>query len=353
MISEKKLTIKDIAAMAGVAKSTVSEVINNNPKLRVSQRTFEKVRQIIEKHNYIPQDSARALSTRRTYQIGFLVSSKVTLGLSNSYFSTIESGVGEACKAQGYQMVVSTYDLSTIKDFVMPEKLRRRSIDGLVIAGAIDEAVLKLIEPLNIPYIVFGWLFNDNVLCFKQDYISTYVRIMEYLYGLNHRKVCFSYYYEISKKTYTAAFKKFNDSLAIKDFSLQYQLVNGDNEFENGRGIAEEWLKQPAGERYTAFCGNDQSCSGFLAEINRTSQNCPGEISIISGCDSALCEWNSQPITAVNQKSYESGYIAADLLISLLENRKSLAEVKDLLREQCKPLDLILRDTTGKAPSFK
>ena len=46
---EKNLTINDIAAMAGVAKSTVSEVINNNQKLRVSQKTFEKVRQIIEK----------------------------------------------------------------------------------------------------------------------------------------------------------------------------------------------------------------------------------------------------------------------------------------------------------------
>ncbi len=352
MMLEKKLTIKDIAAMAGVAKSTVSVVINNNLKSRISQKTFEKVRQIIEKYNYIPQDSARALSTRRTYQIGFLVSSKVTLGLSNSYFSTLESGIGEACKNQGYQMLVSTYDLSTIKGFVMPEKLRRRSVDGIVITGAVDNAVLKLIAQLNIPYIVCG-IFGDNTLCFQQDMVATYVRIMEYLYGLNHRRVCFSYYYEILKETYLAALEKFNDSLTAKDFSLDCQLARGDNEFENGRDIAMKWLKLPAGERFTAFCGNDQACCGFLAAVNRTSRKCPREISIISGCNTALCEWSPLPITAVNQKSYESGYIVADLLISLLENRKSISEVKDALRQQYKPLDLIIRNTTGKAPVFK
>ncbi len=350
---EKNLTINDIAAMAGVAKSTVSEVINNNQKLRVSQKTFEKVRQIIEKYNYIPQDSARALSTKRTYQIGFLVSSRVTLGLSNSYFSTIESGVSKACKEHGYQMVVSTYDLSTIKDFVMPEKLRRRSVDGIVIAGAIDQAVLKLIKLLNIPYIVFGWSDDDNVLSLKYDIVSTYVRIMEYLYGLNHRRICISYYYDTSKEDYLVALKKFNDSLTVKDFSLLCLPAVGDDEFENGRDFATEWLTLPAGERFTAFCGNDQSCCGFLAAINRASVKCPGEISIISGCNSALCQWNSQPVTAVNQKSYESGYIAADSLISLLDNKKSLAEVKEILRRQCKPLELIIRDTTGQAPVFK
>jgi len=350
---EKKITIKDIAAMSKVAKSTVSEVINNNRKARVSQKTFEKVQRIIEKYNYIPQGSAKALSTSRTYQIGFLVSSKITLGLSNSYYSTIEAGISKACNEHGYQMLVSTYDISTLQDFVIPSKLRNRSVDGVVVAGAVDKAVLKLIEKLNIPYIVFGWIDDDNALCFRHDIVTTYVNIMKYLYGLNHRRVCFSYYYDATREIYCAASTRFNASLTVKDFSLHCHVARGDNEFENGRELAVEWLKMPAEERFTAFCGNDQSCCGFLAEINRVSRKCPSEISIISGCDTILCEWNSLPITAVSYKTYENGYIATDLLISLIDNRKKISQVKEALAQQYKPLELVIRSTTGKAPAFQ
>ena len=60
----KRMTISDIARLAGVAPSTVSEVVNNDPKSRVSRKTFDKVRKVIDKYNYVPSPQARALITK-------------------------------------------------------------------------------------------------------------------------------------------------------------------------------------------------------------------------------------------------------------------------------------------------
>ncbi|MFZ7186399.1 trehalose operon repressor TreR [Avibacterium avium] len=67
----KKLTIKDIAALAGVGKSTVSRVLNQDSK--VSAETREKIQAIIQAHNFTPSQSARAMRGQGNPMIGIIV----------------------------------------------------------------------------------------------------------------------------------------------------------------------------------------------------------------------------------------------------------------------------------------
>ena len=71
--------------MPGFLKSSVSCVLNGRSK--VGAATRERIQSIIEKYNFEPRSSARALSTRKNYQMGFIISSNVTLGMANSYYS--------------------------------------------------------------------------------------------------------------------------------------------------------------------------------------------------------------------------------------------------------------------------
>jgi DNA-binding LacI/PurR family transcriptional regulator len=350
MLKEKKIiTIKEIAELAGVAKSTVSEVINNNQKSRVSAKTFAKVKHIIDKYNYVPQVSARALSNRRTYQIGYLVSSKVTLGLANAYFATIQAGVNEACQKFGYQMVVSTYDLSTIKNFVMPQKLMQRSVDALVIAGFADEEVLIQLKVLNIPYIIIGGEYDKDVLCLRSNMKATLGKILDYLSGLGHRSVCFGSSVEIALEQFKKVIRSYSEDI-IKAVLVTRK---GVDDFDIGINHAIWWLRSKQAERYTAFISNDQICAGFLSELIRNGIQCPKEISVIASSNTSLCEWNSLPISAAASLLEKHGFMACKLLIELLDNRKNTSEVKAALLEEYQPHELIIRSTTGEAPKLK
>jgi LacI family transcriptional regulator, galactose operon repressor len=349
MERNRVFTIKEIAAFAGVAKSTVSEVINDNPKSRVSAKTFTKVKRIIDKYNYVPQISARTLATRRTFQIGFLVSTKATLGLSNAYFATIQSGVSDACKERGYQMVVSTYDLSDIKNFVMPKKLSQRSVDALIVAGSVSQEVLNELQSLPIPFIVIGGEYSEDILCLRSDTPLTYFKMVDHLIKHGHRFICCGSSDKISHSDLEKGISRIPE-ITAEELRISYKLFHGGNEYINGVKLAEDWLHTPTAQRFTAFLANEQVCCGFLAELVSNGIKCPDEISIMSCSDTYLCAWNSIPISAASSPLAEFGILATDLLIDLLGGKKDICAVKAALQKVYRPYDLIIRKTTGPAP---
>jgi len=342
--AKRRLTIKDIAELAGVSRTAVSGILNQKP--RVCKAKQEKVLDIIRKYDYVPQVAARTLSTRRTYQIGYLVSAKATLGLANDYFATIQAGVGEACKKYGYQMVVSTYDLSSIKNFVMPEKLKQRSVDALVIAGIVNKDVLQLLKSLNIPYIIIDGKYTKNDLYLHSDMVSTYVKIIEYFASLGHKLLGF----DCSNETATNVFKQALKKTVNIEIKTTFIEQDGDNEFVVGVKHAQEWLKADSPKKYTAIVTNSQICAGFLSELLKNNIKCPEEISVMASSDTTLCAWNSLPISASSSLLEEHGFMATKLLIELLDKKKNFTEVKKALLKCHQPHELIIRTTTGEAP---
>ncbi|MCG4585412.1 LacI family transcriptional regulator, partial [Anaerosalibacter bizertensis] len=93
------LSIKDIAEIAGVGVSTVSRVLNDHPD--VGAKTREKVLEIIEEYNYIPNNSARNLKRSSTNNIGVLVK-----GIHNPFFSQMIKAVEEEINKKDYSMIL-------------------------------------------------------------------------------------------------------------------------------------------------------------------------------------------------------------------------------------------------------
>ena len=92
----KRLTMLDIADMAGVDKAVVSKVVNNAKTIPASREKVERVREIIRKYHYTPLSSAQSLATRCTRQIAFLLSDASEALLANPVFSNMRlpSGSG-------------------------------------------------------------------------------------------------------------------------------------------------------------------------------------------------------------------------------------------------------------------
>lgn len=357
----KRTTIADIARLAGVARSTVSGVLGARPdSIRVRDETRQRILKVAEDLDYVPENAARALSTGKTYHIGYLVSSSATLGLANSYFSTVLAGVQRACQEQGYNCTVSTYDLSNLEGFVMPSKLRRRCVDGVVIAGAVSSGVIELFMDKDIPFVLSG----DNtdfplqgILSVASDMAENWFKIFEHLTQLGHQRIAApslrtAHALQNAEKGLTRLRLSYPNSPVdlVCDHMVDQGLDLGEvNEFQAGQEAGREWLRQEPSIRPTAVVSNDQWCVGFLRSVLRGGARCPDDVSVVCVTDTTLTEMYNPAVTSLSLNLFENGRISAEVLLGLLDKSITRAEAIRRVLACRKSADLIVRESTGPA----
>lgn len=355
-----RTTIQDIANIAGVAKSTVSSVLSGrNSEIRVGERTRQRIMQIADEMNYTPQASARALSTGRTYQIGFLLSSKVTMGLANTYFSTIMVGVQNACQEQGYNCAVSTYDLSSVEHFVMPSKLRQRSVDGVVITGFVEAKIIEMFIERQIPFVMVGDATDfprQGMLVVARDMVSNWANILRHVSDLGHRRIMVpgleGERAEELVREGLARFRELNPTTTL-DVTTSPVVAEDADKFQLAYGHGETWAAADPATRPTAIVTHDQWCVAFISAVQRHGYSCPTDVSVISNSDTQLCQWFNPGITAVDMGLFECGHEAGELLIDQLEERSSLADAYRRAASSWTSGKLIVRGSTGVVPAME
>lgn len=125
-MENKKLTILDIARLSGVGKSTVSRVLNQDPK--VKPQTRERVEQVIAQHGFVPSKSARAMRSQSQQVVGIIVSR-----LDSSSENQAVRGMLETLYARGYDAVLMESKFSTAKVGEHLAVLERRGVDGIIL----------------------------------------------------------------------------------------------------------------------------------------------------------------------------------------------------------------------------
>lgn len=352
----KAVTLKMIADKVGVSKSTVSDVLRSRvAKVKVSDSTKEKIFQAVKELNYEPNAAARALVTGKTHNIGFLLSSKTNHGLANNYFSSIMSGVQCASIKRGYNCFVNCYDLSSVKEFVMPSKFRRRVVDGLIISGRIEEQILQMFIDSGLPFILVGENADfpvEGILSVARNLSIDWLTTFEYLYEQGHRHIAVGgIETHLGFERYENAVKEYRSKYPDRDIEFStYSCIDEscavmDVAYRQGS----DW-KTAAGHP-TAVVGHDQWCVGFMSGVIDAGYNCPDDISVVSSCDTTLCKWFRPAITAMGLPLYEGGMAAAEVLIDYIERKTNWVEANRRAATIWNDHELIVRESTGKACS--
>lgn len=346
MEKNKRITINDIATLAGVSKATVSEVINNDPKQRVNRKTFDRIQKIIEEYHYTPLPQARALSTSRTRQLGYLVSSSATLGLANSYYSLMLAGIEKACAEFEYRCSVSRFDLTSVTRFVMPPRLRQRNVDALIIAGILGETGSTL-NSLGIPITVIGNCEEPNLFRLDSDFVRSVREILRYLAQNGHRRILIPCAGALRQAEWLAA----RDGCPMAPELVFAPHFTELDEFTRGEKIGEMALFHPAFAGCTALVANDQVCAGFIQLLLRHGRSIPRDYSVVAGSDTELTQWAQIPVTALQSRNFEHGYLAARLMIALLEKHCTAEEVAAEYQACFTPDLLQIRASSGPVPA--
>ena len=127
-----KVTISDVAKLAGVSTATVSHTINNTRY--VSNETKEKVYSAIAELGYTPDASARSFRTGKKKTIGFIVPD-----ISNKFFATMIESVETYLSARGYHLIIANTKEDMDREETDIRLLSAGLVDGLLIASTIDD----------------------------------------------------------------------------------------------------------------------------------------------------------------------------------------------------------------------
>jgi DNA-binding LacI/PurR family transcriptional regulator len=344
------VTLKDIAEAVGVKKSTVSVVLNHrSTRIAVSDSTKNRIFSVARELGYHPNAAARALTTRRTGHIGFILSDTIAEAWANAYYAECLLGVEKGCHRKGYGLNISTYNLSNLETFVFPPKVGQRTVDGLILADFVQAGVLEMFRKFEIPFVCIGDDFElpgGGAPSVVTDCVSYMVLAFEHLARLGHKRIamhlpCRRRAQEWGEEIFSQARER--PSLAGCEWTplVTPQLVA---DYSVAPQVLDVWQAIPASKRPTALVGGYQVILGTLRELQRRGLRCPKDLSLISGFDLPACEFTTPSVTSVRQDMLGAGELAAGLLIDHLEDRKELENRRYFFK---RPATLLARESSG------
>ena len=308
----RKPTINDVARLAGVAKVTVSRVINDSEL--VTQKTRRNVMAAIEELNYAPDKQARGLASKRSFLLGLVYDNPNAL-----YVADIQRGVLSVCQQAGYELIMHPCDIENpgLRDEISQFALRAR-IDGLILLSPISqlEPLARHMREAQVPYVRISPNKIDAQarVVISNDKLGA-ERMTEYLVSHGHQSIGFITG-PASNLSAQQKLEGFRETMRKHGLALRKGLVEeGDNTFVSGVRAGKVLLH--SNDRPTAiFASNDDMALGVMKAAALQGIGVPEQLSVAGFDDSAVATVVWPDLTTVRQPAEYMGRIAAEKLLA-------------------------------------
>jgi DNA-binding LacI/PurR family transcriptional regulator len=347
-VSDTRLnTVYDVARAAGVSVATVSRVLNGYAK--VSPKTRERVLALISKSGFRPNVNARRLVQGRSGQICFLLSNRHVV---HSFHSRILMGVEDNCRSRNQHVVFTTLNYGPDESFpsgVIPRIISEDgSIDGLLIAGTNYPVLLRHLDSVRIPYVMFGnnlvtgslALPRKKAVSFDEDKGGEHAA--SFLIQLGHRHLTFVG--DLSKPWYQRRFEGFKRAMIAAGLPAACaDLREHSDYFELGKRALPIVLREHP--KTTAIVAqDDETACGVMDSLRRLGMRAPDDISIIGYDDITEIQYLHPALTTMRVPKEKIGWAMADELFRVIAGEHSRS-VSPLITTE-----LVIRDSCARAP---
>lgn len=312
------VSMKDIAAKCGVSVATVSKALNNHSD--ISDETKKMISDTAKSMGYFPNSSARALKTKRTYNLGVLFVDEGNSGLTHDYFANVLDSFKRCAEKNGYDITFINAQVRNNMTYL--EHSRYRGVDGVVIACVdfYDKDVIDLVNS-DLPIVTIDHVF-DNRISVVSDNIGGMRDLINFVYEKGHRKIAYIYGDNTAvTQNRVASYYNTMKSLDV-DVNDDYLC---ESSYRNPKKAA-EITKQLMTMKDRPTCiiyPDDYSCIGGLNAISELGLSVPRDVSV-AGYDGLYVSQIIDPkLTTVAQDTAEIGRVAAQELIKLIENPRS------------------------------
>ncbi len=313
-----RITINDIAKLAGVSKTTVSFFLNGKFD-KMSEETRKKLEDVIARTNYHPNTIARSLNYKQTYLIGVVIGD-----ITNSFANQIVKGIDDYSREHGYQMIVGSSGYLLENERKCITGMAAMGVDGFIVQPTVHFETMWKELGIHKPIAYFDspnqasnelWVKTNN---YEAVYDATDMMVKE---GYNQFVIVTADPYVL--QTRMERNRGFTDCLDLA--RIPYDVILADSR------TTAETLE----EKLTPYLNSDKStgifvCNNWLLDkvylvLRKYGHLIPEKIGVI-GFDSL--EWTelvSPSITTIVQPAYEEGEAAARILIDRIENKNEEA----------------------------
>ena len=313
------ISMKDIAKHCGVSVASVSKALNGYSD--ISEETRQLILKAASEMGYLPNSSARALKTKRTYNLGVLFVDEAMSGLTHDYFNHVLESFKRTSESRGYDITFTSGNLSG-RHLSYYEHCRYRGVDGVVIAciNFFTEEVRRLVQS-EIPVVTIDHVFDGRIAVLS-NIIQGMADLVSYILQKGHRKI--AYIHGEDSSVTRSRLGSFYHTLQKKriDVPDKYMPVIPYRDAE-AAAIATAELLDLEDPPTCILYPDDFSCFGGINAINERGLKIPDDVSVV-GYDGLRIARHFEPkITTIIQDTGRLGREAALKLISLIENPKS------------------------------
>jgi DNA-binding LacI/PurR family transcriptional regulator len=336
----------DIAREAGVARSTVSLGLTNNPKIQIPEATRNRILAAARKLGYVPNSAAQMLVSGRSRTVG-LILSRPDLMAVDAFVPRMVFGINEGCRARGYRLLMETVEDPSNGEAYL-ELAKSKRIDGLIIINPRkgDGGLVKLIES-KFPVLVFGSSGHPQENAVSTQDGEASCRATEHLVALGHERIAHISYAPLVYLPARKRMEGYRSALKMAKLPFDKRLfAEGDFSYESGHAAMKKILASNA--RPTAlFAGNDTIAMGAMATIREAGLSIPDDIAVVGYDDLPAAAFTHPPLTTVRSHAIEQGRRVGEALMALLE-RQNVGKQLDVV-----PLELIVRASCGAEMAAK
>ncbi len=330
-----KITIKEVAARAGVSIATVSRVINNSGV--VHQQTRDAIMLAAKELQYVPNVSARNLSRSKTDTIGLLLPD-----LHGEFFSEVIRGVDQTAQQSRHHLIVSSSH-NKKSEIEAALHLMRGRVDGMIIMSPqIDAHTLHANIPRSMPVVLLNCFVEGNAFdSINIDNFSGAYAMVNHLIGHGHRRIAIikgsQSNYDADQRLYGYRKAMLESGIAGDDLIE----IAGDFTEEAGYAAAKEIIALAL--RPTAiFASNDSMAIGAIGALREAGIKVPADIAVAGFDDIPISKYIRPPLSSVHVSIAELGEHAMQRLLMAIEKKNNYVKQHTALSAS-----LVIRESCG------
>lgn len=318
-MNRRKITSQDVAARAGVSRTTVSYVLNNVATANISEATRLRVLDAADALGYVPNAAAQMLAGHRSHLIGLVFPRTHPHLATHLFLLQILEGLMAVVQEQGLRLMVDSVESNVESAYL--DLARAKRIDGLILIDVPgDDRALQRLAQDDFPIVTLG--YNHPDLCSVDvDNRSGARQAVAHLLALGHRRIaCITN----APATFTQTDMRllgYQDALLDADIELDKTLISeGLYSPESGFDAMLPLLATP--HRPTAvFVASDVVAFGVMTAIHDRGLAIPQDMAVVGFDDVPLAKHAYPPLTTVRMPTVEMGRRAGELLCDQIMGR--------------------------------
>lgn len=348
---KQPITIKDIAKICGCGVSTVSRALNNHPD--INEETRNKILDVVNKYNFIPNNSARNLKITDSKTIAVLIK-----GIANPFFMKMIKVMEQEIQRQKYSLIIQHVEFDQDEVEVAIELEKEKKLTGIIFLGGYFNHTKEKLDAIKVPFVIstvnMTEEYRGNYSSVAVDDVKESCKIVNYLCELGHKKILLisadpvdESIGKLRKEGYEKALK--DNGIEVDERLIIPMSCDADSySMKAGYLTMQEALSRKLD--FTAvYAISDELAIGACRALADAGRKVPEEISVagFDGIDNA--RYYNPRITTIRQPFEEMAQASIKLLFKFIDGDKDVNVAQQRLFEG----ELVVGESTNSSSEIK